>query len=62
MCPRGRPQGQGRPRGPHLCILPWNLSSDNIVFSPAISMHTNNTNTRFLIFCHIANFYKFLVS
>ena len=21
MCPRGRPQGQGRPRGLHLCLL-----------------------------------------
>ena len=22
MCPRGRPQGQGRPRGLHLCLIP----------------------------------------
>ena len=21
MCPRGRPRGQGRPRGLHLCLL-----------------------------------------
>ena len=21
MCPRGRPRGQGRPRGLHLCVL-----------------------------------------
>ena len=25
-------RGQGRPRRLHLCILPWNASSDNIVF------------------------------
>ena len=22
MCPRGRPRGQGRPRGLHLCLTP----------------------------------------
>ena len=25
MCPRGRPRGQGRPRGLHLCIQPYEI-------------------------------------
>ena len=32
MCPRGRPRGQGRPRGLHLCFLLL-ISVDNAVSS-----------------------------
>ena len=36
MCPRGRPRGQGRPRGLHLCYLAFLFQSKQQVVLNAI--------------------------
>ena len=51
MCPRGRPRGQGRPRGLHLWMEMWDVVEINIFFQIILFCKCRRISQNFVIFC-----------